>query len=175
MRDNFILNRIPQYRKPLYRQHMFGKVKKFLGIEGVKLELLLPDVISVRAGEVHGKLRFQSMNPQTVTAIKVALVERYSRGRGKEKLVDEYELGSINQKKNIKVIADEPIEIDFTLPFSMIKSEMDQFQDKNFVYSGVAAAAKYFNGVKSIYRIEAEANVKGVALSPFDKKVVKLK
>ena len=97
---------------------MFGKVKKWLGIEGVKLELVIPDEVTQKSGLIEGKLRFQSMNTQTVTAIRVRLIERYSRGRGKEKLIDEYELGSIQQAQNFEVPEHEPIEIDFSLPFS---------------------------------------------------------
>lgn len=154
---------------------MFGKVKKWLGIEGVKLELVIPEEISEKSGVVEGKLRFQSMNAQTVTSIKVVLIERYSRGRGTEKLIDEYQLGSIQQKKNFEVPENEPVEIDFSLPFSPVKSEMDETQGKNFLYGGLVKAAKYLSAVKSEYRIEAEANVKGVALNPFDKKFIKVK
>ena len=155
---------------------MFGKVKKWLGIEGVKLELVLPEEdILIKKGEINGKLRFQSMNAQTVTSIKVALIERYSRGKGDERLVDEYVLGKIEQEKNFQVPENEPVEMDFTLPFSVLRSQMDEFQRKNFLYGGLAMAAKYFRGVKSDFRIEAEAKVKGVALSPFASKQVKVK
>ena len=154
---------------------MFGKVKKWLGIEGVKLELIVPEEISEKQGEIQGKLKFQSMNAQTVTSIKVVLIERYSRGRGTEKLIDEYQLGAIKQKKNLEVPEQEALEIDFTLPFEALKSEMDQTQDKNFLYGGLVRAAKYLSAVKSEYRIEAEATVKGVALNPFDKKYIKIK
>ncbi|NUO02231.1 MAG: hypothetical protein HUU01_16630, partial [Saprospiraceae bacterium] len=82
---------------------MFGKVKKWLGIEGVKLELLLPEEVSEKEGSVEGAILFQSMNPQTVTEIRIVLIERYSRGRGSEKLIDEYELGSIVIRQNIEV------------------------------------------------------------------------
>ncbi|MEL6925778.1 MAG: hypothetical protein AAFO94_17160, partial [Bacteroidota bacterium] len=60
---------------------MFGTVKKWLGIEGVKLELVLPEVVNEKSGEIKGQIRFFSKNEQTVTAIRVVLVEKYSRGR----------------------------------------------------------------------------------------------
>jgi hypothetical protein len=154
---------------------MFGKVKKWLGIEGVKLELLLPEEIFEKEGVVEGGMRFQSMNPQTVTEVKVVLIERYSRGRGAEKLIDEYELGSIVLRQNIEVPANEPVEIDFTLPFSIPRSDMDQFGKRNFLFGGLAKVAKMTRAVKSEYRIEAEASVKGVALNPFDKKAILIK
>ena len=154
---------------------MFGKVKKWLGIEGVKLELLLPEEAFEKEGVVNGAMRFQSMNQQTVTEVKIVLIERYSRGRGAEKLIDEYELGSIVLRQTIEVPANEPIEIDFTLPFAIPRSDIDQFGKRNFLFGGLAKVAKMTRAVKSEYRIEAEARVQGVALNPFDKKVVVIK
>ena len=45
----------------------------------------------------------------------------------------------------------------------------------NVVFKGIASAAKFAKGVKSVFRIEAEAEVKGTALNPFDKKEITLK
>ena len=68
---------------------MIGKVKQWLGIEGVKLELLIPEGQTLAKGSISGTMRFQSMNPQTVTGIRVVLIERYSRGRKEELRIDE--------------------------------------------------------------------------------------
>ena len=154
---------------------MFRKVKKWLGIEGVKLELLLPDEIDSRSEEINGKIRLYSLNTQTVKQIVIKFVERYSRGRKEEKTTDEYQLGEIYLTDTIEVPADKAVEIDFTLPFITVKSEMDELQDKNFVMGGIVKAAKWMSGVKSEFRIEAEADVKGTALNPFDKKTIQLK
>lgn len=154
---------------------MIGRVKKWLGIEGVKLEIVVAPELKRKDQKVEGRLRFQSLNPQTVTSIKIVLVEKYSRGRGKEKLIDEYQLGEIHIKKSFEVPPEEIIEVPFTLPFKLVKSEMDEFGGRNFIYGGIAKAAKAIQAVRSDYRIEAEAKVKGVALSPFDKKFIKLK
>ncbi len=151
---------------------MFGKVKKWLGIEGVKLELILPEVLDKDSGLLKGKIRFTSMNDQTVTYIQVALVEKFVRGRGDEKLIDEYELGKIELEKSFEVPANESIELDFELPFDVMKSEMDEMGEKNILFGGLVKTAKWIRGVQSTYTIIAEAKVKGVALAPFDKKEV---
>lgn len=153
---------------------MIGKVKKWLGIEGVKLELVLPEEIKIKEGIIEGKLRFQSLNEQTVSSIKLVLIERYSRGRGKEKLVDEYELGKREMEIEFNVPPEEILEVDFTLPFDLVKSDVDEFGDKNFFFGGIAKAARLMRAARSEYRIEAEASVKGVALNPFDKKPINL-
>ena len=151
---------------------MFGKVKNWLGIEGVKIELVLPEEIFESAGSVTGKLRFYTKTDQTVSSIKIKLIERYSRGRKDNKLTDEYELGEINLKEAFTVSANDPLEMDFTLPFKIVKSEMDEMGENNILSGGLVKAAKWLRNVKSIYRVEAEADVKGVALNPFTKQIV---
>lgn len=154
---------------------MFGKVKKWLGIEGVKVEIVLPEDTRLRDGVVEGRLRFRSMNTQTVTHIHLALFEKYSRGRGSEKLIDEYKLGEIELNETFEVPEGEVVEIDFELPFKLVRSEMDEFGSRNFLFRGIASAAKYANAVKSEYRIDATAKVRGTALNPFDSKALNLK
>jgi hypothetical protein len=153
---------------------MFGKVKKWLGIEGVKLELVLPEMAFEEVGAVSGQIRFLSKNAQTVTGIKAVMVEKYTRGRRKEKLVDEYLIGEISLNKRIDVLAEDFIEIDFTLPFELVTSPADEFEEKNILTRGLAKAAKTLRNVHSEYRIEAEATVEGTALNPFDRKTVKM-
>lgn len=153
---------------------MFKKVKKWLGIEGVKLELILPEKVKETAGIINGKIRFSSMNDQTVDAVKVVMVERFSRGRKKEKLTDEYKLGEINLSKEINISKDNPVEIEFSLPFELIKSEMDELEDKNILFSGLVKVAKKIRGVNSQYYVEVEAKATGTALHPFDKQIIEL-
>lgn len=154
---------------------MFGKIKKALGIEGVKLQVILPENTAKSSGKVDGHIRFFSQSAQTITAVKVKLVERYSRGKKDDKLIDEYQLGEIYLDQKIKVPANETIEIDFSLPFELMQSEMDQLENSNIVFGGLVKAAKWWSAVQSEYRIEAVAKVKGVALDPFDRKTVNLK
>ena len=98
-----------------------------------------------------------------------------SRAKKENQLIDEYLLGDIHLEQKIKVPANETIEIDFSLPFQLMQSEMDEYEDSNIVFGGLVKAAKWFSSVKSTYRIEATAKVKGVALDPFNKKMVELK
>ncbi|MCP3928701.1 MAG: sporulation protein [Bacteroidetes bacterium] len=154
---------------------MFGKVKKILGIEGVKIELELPEEVHAKDEEVVGKIVFYSMNSQVVKSIEVKLIEKYSRGRKKEKLTDDYEIASITLDERIEVPADEALEIDFVLPFSLVKSEMDEFQGRNFLFRGLGKIAKKISAVKSEYRIEAEAKVEGTLLHPSDSMGIRVK
>jgi sporulation-control protein spo0M len=153
---------------------MFGKVKRWLGIEGVKIEMILPDEVSGASGLIEGKLRFESMHLQTVTKIKITLTEKYIRGRFKNKLTDQYKIGEIELDEKIEVPAHEVILIDFELPFTIVKSDMDELGDKNFVFKKLVDTAKALKNVKSEYYLEAEAEVNGTALSPFDKQQIRI-
>jgi hypothetical protein len=153
---------------------MLGKVKQWLGIEGVKLELLLPPDFSPRQGSLAGTVRLTSQNPQTVTAIKIVMVEKYARGKDERALVDEYELGRQLVTDLIEVPGEGvPVEVHFRIAFQPVLSEVDRFGRRNVVFGGLAWAARRLRNVKSEYRIEAEAQVRGVGLNPFDKQILK--
>jgi hypothetical protein len=154
---------------------MIGKVKRWLGIEGVKLELQIPEKIQAKDGKLEGSIVFYSLNEQIVRQLRIVLVERYARGRGKEKLVDEYLLGEEVLDLTLSIPANTPVELPFSLTFSMVESEMDELEKQNFLFGGAVRAAKWLHRVKSVYRVEAEARVEGTALDPFDKKEIVIK
>ena len=149
---------------------MIGKVKQWLGIEGVKLELIVPPEFSPEQGRVSGTIRLTSKNTQTVTAFKLALIEKYTRGRDDETLVDEYQLGEEVIRKKIEVPGGGvPFDVDFVLPFQRVTSPVEEFGRKNPLFKGLAWIAKKTRNASSEFRIEAEAQVAGVGLNPFDK------
>lgn len=154
---------------------MIGKLKKFFGIEGVKLELIIPESTRASVGTVKGQIRFQSMNTQEVSYVKLAMVERYARGRGEERKIDDYEIGNTEIQLDLTIPAEKAVEIDFELPFQVVKSDMDEWGDRNLLLKGIVNAAKYVSKVNSTYKVVAEAKVKGTALNPFDQKTILLK
>ena len=103
------------------------------------------------------------------------MVEKYARGRGKEKLIDEYELGEITLDNSFEVPENESVEVEFTLPFSLLKSEMDELGEKNILTGGLVKVAKLIRKVSSQFYVMAEAKVEGTALDPFDKQLIELK
>lgn len=152
---------------------MLGKMKKWLGIEGVKLELALPDKFSPNQGTVEGKVRLYSKNAQTVTGLRLVLVEKYSRGRDEEQLVDEYMLGELIISKVIEVPEEgEIIEVPFSLAFEPMQSDVDAFANRNILFRGLGWLARKTRNAESEYRVEAEAQVKGVGLNPFVQQVL---
>lgn len=153
---------------------MFGKVKRWLGIEGVKVQLILPEKVDGNSGLLEGQIKFESMHDQTVNKIKIILTEKFIRGRWKQRLTDVYKIGEIDLIQDIMIPAHEPMVIDFELPFTIIKSDMDELSDKHFVLRKIVNTAKALKNVKSEFYIEAEAEVEGTALSPFDKQQINI-
>jgi hypothetical protein len=154
---------------------MIDKFKKWLGIEGVKLELLVPEEASKSGGFVDGRIILTSMQPQTVSSITVKMYERYTRGRGKDEKTDEYEIGTITLSEPLKVPAHQEVAVDFALPFTLVTSSVDDFGKKNLLTKGIAQAAKAIHGTRSEFKVVAHADVNGTALDPFDEKWVILK
>ena len=145
---------------------MIRKVKDILGIEGVKIDIQGPDVVIAESDIVEGKIILTTVRDQVVTYLKVNLIEKYARGRKDKRLIDEYVLGTYESNELINVTADAPSEIPFSLKFSRAKSEMDKLQETGLVYKGLISVAKFFKKVKSSYRLEANASVKGTKFNP---------
>jgi hypothetical protein len=153
---------------------MLTKVKNWFGIEGVKMDILLPDDIRSVDGLFSGILIFNALTTQEVLNVKVKMVERYGRGRGSERLVNEYVLGELFIDKSIIIEANIETKLSFAFSFKYVTAPIDDFAKKNILFKGMANMAKKMSKVNSEFRIEAEAKVKGTALNPFVQKFFQL-
>lgn len=153
---------------------MFGEIKKMLGIEDVKLALECPDKVSIKEGKISGEITFTSMNNALIQSVEIKIIEKYHRGRSTSKLIDEYIIGEISMDCDLDIKKQDVIKLPFELPFKIYQSEMDKIQKDNFLLGGLASIAKLAKGIKSEFRIEAIANVKGTKLHPQAIKSIKL-
>ncbi len=153
---------------------MLKKVKKWLGIEGVRITVDIPEDIFLREKKVSGILVFESKQDSVVNEIRLRLIEKYSRGRRQNKLIDEYILGADVLESSIHLHANEPGHVPFDLHFIPLQSEMDALESRNILMKGIIKSAKLLRNVHSQYRLEIEADVKGMAISPLVKKEVKI-
>lgn len=153
---------------------MLKKVKKWLGIEGVRINVDIPEDVFIHEKKLSGYLIFESKQDSVVSELRLRLVEKYSRGRRHNKLIDEYILGADVLGGPVHLHADEPQKIPFDLYFNPLKSEMDTLESKNILMKGIVRSAKLIRNVHSQYRLEIEADVEGMAISPLVKKEVKI-
>lgn len=135
------------------------------------MEIETPERVKLRDGALKGSILFQSINNKKVTYVKLTLIEKYTRGRGKNKLINEYKVGEMEVKETFDILANSQLRMDFTLFFTPSESEMD-ILGHNFLLKGPVAVAKLLKGAKSLYRLEVEAKVPGTALNPFAKKEI---
>lgn len=147
---------------------MFNRIKHWLGIESIKIKLLLPPEQPIK-GILQGKVVFTSMTAQKVESLTITLYEYYTKGRKKRKEKQTFELGTITLEKRFTVPKDQEIKIAFKLHYKNVHSEMDDLADGNVLLKGVTKAAKFVGNIQSTYELVAEVNVKGAGLNPFDK------
>jgi len=148
---------------------MLGKIKKVLGIEGVKVKLKVKDTYDRSVETINGTVIFTTKTDSKVRSYRLTLIETYSRGRGKSKMTDEYPLGKLAANEPFELLADQALEVSFEMPFDFIHSEMDRIQKGNFLSAGIISLAKKIKGVKSTYTLRVEADIVGTKLDPFDK------
>ncbi len=151
---------------------MLKKLKDFLGIEGVKLSIILDDPHDISEKNVYGKIICSSLSYQEIEYFELKLIEKYQRGRNENKLIDEYELGRTILHESFSLEKNEEKKIKFQLPFQEQMSEMDTIAKSGFFKRGIISIAKKLKGVKSNYRIEVKAKVKGSTIMAFAKKPV---
>lgn len=151
---------------------MLGKFKDILGIEGVKIEVICPEVIHPEINRIDGVIKLTTVREQIVKRVNVKLIEKYARGRKDNRLIDEYLLGEFISSQSVTVFPDEEQLIDFSMEFVRARSPMDKFQEENFINKGIGFLLKLGKKVKSSHRIEGTANVKGTKLNPTVKKEI---
>lgn len=155
---------------------MFGKIKKILGIESVKIELIIPESINKNALILQGEIKLTSLSDDNkIEKIHVKLTEKYARGRGNDQLINEYLLGEITTKPNISIGKQDVIDVPFSLDFIYVESEMDKIGSSNIFTRGIVGLAKKIRNVKSEYFVTAECYVRGTTLNPVVSKGVQLK
>lgn len=152
---------------------MFSTFKNFFGMDTVKLRLNLLDTYPKNVPTFNGEVELRCDHRQVVTQLAVRLVEVYTRGRGEEKRIDEYEMGRWVCDEPITLTGNDSQVVLFQMPFQFIASNMDDFANKNFVFKGLADIAKTLKGVQSDYQVIAEATVAGGKLQPFVKRKIK--
>jgi len=151
---------------------MFGKVKRILGIEGVKIELTAPLEVRLTDDIIKGSIKLSTLSNQTITKIELKLIEKYARGNKENRLIDEYTIGELTLDDRVEISKDETIELNYELPFKVISSEMDMISSKGILRKGLVGLAKKLRKVSSTYRIVADATVAGTRLQPSSEKEI---
>lgn len=155
---------------------MLKGIKKILGIEGVVIELVVPEEINTKESkEIKGQLNFLAKGDSKVVSLEFRLIEKYKRGRKESKLIDEYTLGKVTYNDEINLAKGEQYSFPFVLPFNLVQSDMDRLSRSNLIFKGLVGLAKLMKGASSSYRVECKVSVEGTKLNPHTTKEVILK
>lgn len=103
-----------------------------LGIEGAKLELIIPDKVTAETGIITGIIKLTSLSDNNIVeSIHLQMIEKYSRGRGKVSWSMNILWANL-WKENLNFSKNDIVEIPFEMEFVYIKSEMDKMGESNF-------------------------------------------
>ncbi|MBN1484137.1 MAG: sporulation protein [Chloroflexia bacterium] len=152
----------------------FSKVKQFLGVGTISVDLQIPGQIAQDSGQVQGQVVLTAKSDQQVKSVELRFVEEYTTGRGDEKKTKEYELGKLTLGEAFAIKAEETRTIDFTLPFSMQLSSNQSLAQEKGVLGALGKAAVMARNERSEYFVRAQVKLEGAGLSPSDKKDIRL-
>ncbi|MEM6381017.1 MAG: hypothetical protein AAF705_22785, partial [Bacteroidota bacterium] len=119
--------------------------------------------------KLTGMVKLTTSREQFVQSLCVKLVEKYTRGRGKNRKSTEFELGQVVVAVHQMILPGVPFFVEFEMDFEELQSEMDEIQDRGGIKGRLAQLAKRINNVESVYRVEAEAYVEGTNVNPWSK------
>lgn len=149
---------------------MLKKLKNILGIEGVKLHV---DAAEAAPGHIQGVVRFYSPDSFFVENLVFKLEEVYSRGRFGSKRVDTYLLKEWRENIALRITGQTPTEWTFESTFQQLRSPIDHWSSEHWTKGVVGSLAKRIAGVDSTIVLTVSARVKGIALHPYHKVVIR--
>jgi hypothetical protein len=148
----------------------FDKLKKNLGVGGVKLQLQIPPNVVAKDSQIVGKVVVTSESPLTVSKVTVKLVETHTRREADANGVHKTEINNVGQVDLTEIFQIGPGQqkiIDFTLPFLLRATANSQLLEMGGAAASVGKNLNALFGDQRItYRLEASADVEGVALGP---------
>jgi hypothetical protein len=150
----------------------FGKIKQFLGIGTIKMELDMQPTVDLESKLITGKLKVTGKSDQSIKDIELSFDESFSTGKSDAKSTSKLNWGKMTLQ-GFEIKKDEVKEIEFELPFSYAKSSNEAMADKGGIVGGLGKVGTFLDGEKQKYELTATANVKGVTLPPLVSKELK--
>lgn len=146
----------------------FSKIKQAMGIGTISVKLNVPGQLSAADGQLKGSLLLTAKSDQKVKKIEVKLEEEQTTGRGDNKKVKTYTIGSWNDNSLFDMKEGETKTVEFEFPVQVYKSSTDQLAEKGGMLGGLGKMAKFADDTRSEFRVHAEVDVDGAKLDPSD-------
>lgn len=152
----------------------FQKIKNKLGIGGIKVSIDMPEEISKEAGVAKGKFTLTTKSDQAVKTIKVNLVEKYTTGRGEDKITKEFIVGSQKFDESFAIKPSEHRVFEFDFTFEISKSSQDILLEIGGELGKIGSLGKFANNKKSEFVLEVSIDVTSAPINPYEVIDVKL-
>ena len=145
----------------------FNKVKNFFGVSTVTVEIECPDTFSGNQDTIDGRLKVIGVSDQEVTLVKIELTEHWRTGSGEDKTEKHFVLGTQEVCTEVFTIAEKEERVfEFSLPFSLIKSENDRHKEEGGVMGSLGKVGAFLDQEKSTFKLVAMADVKAATFDP---------
>ena len=144
---------------------MINTLKRFFGIESVKMEVLQID--NQAPNLIMGLIQLSSLQEAQILSVQLELVEIYTKGTGKGKTVQEFVLGNSTRDEIFTLNAEEKKQIHFQMDYEQVKSKIDLAQEKNKFLFPLIRLAKVLKSVNSVFVLRVKTKVKGSAVPAF--------
>ena len=136
-----------------------------MGIEGVKIEIDAPENLQLSLGSLDFILHIHTKTDQLIESVEIKLIEKYGRGWGSSKLIDEYILYDEEENLDLSISTEEKFSVSLSISFEYIKSSIEKLGD-HFLLKPLSKLALLAKRAKSSFRLEVRAKVKGVRINP---------
>ncbi len=144
---------------------MFSRIKNMFGIDGVKMSIDAPSTIDLTQNELNFDLIVTSKSDLVLDNVSIKLIEKYRRGWGDSKLINEYLLHESFEELDMLISEEDKLVAPLKINFSYETSQVDRM-GKNWLLRPFIKAALTAKRVQSKFRIEVTAKVKGVRMNP---------
>jgi len=144
----------------------FQKLKDKLGIGGVKISVDLSPGINEAEPITKGQVHFTSKSDKTVTKIKFKIIEEFTTGRGDDKKMKEYNLGSLEINESFELKSGDNKTVDFSVPFVLRKSNAQELSEKGGALGALGKMSKFASNEEAKYFLLVDVDVKDVFLGP---------
>jgi hypothetical protein len=152
---------------------MFSKLKQFVGMVGITVELDVPGNLPKDATSLQGTVRVIAKQDQHITKVTANMKQTHTEGSGEKRQSHDYEIGDIiitNQPFDIK--SGETKEFPFTMSFTRRKTGDQRLAESGGVLGALGKLSVMADQEHDEFWVNAMADVKGAALDPNDNKRV---
>jgi hypothetical protein len=153
----------------------FSKIKQFLGIGGIKVELDLDPQITFKTTKLTGTITLTAKSDQLVKSITYKLEEEWTRKVGDETKTKHFTLGEKEITDEFTMKEGETKKISFELPIAFVKNNEDQLKEMGGAMGALGKLSALTDGQKSVFTFIAKPDVDGTFLDPSATQKMELK